>query len=244
MTPRGEVFSPWYPDIQKEIVALYDLFFFAKDYDTFYNTAVWARFNVNEHMFNYMLALAIIHRPDTKHIRLPNLYEIIPHYFFNEDVIERAQRIKMGDVTAAKKAVTGNEPYILQANYSGWYLAHDHDTEWKLNYFTEDVGMNTYYFYQNAMFPYWLSSEKYNLLKGVRGQMYYFSHKHLLARYYLERLSNDLGELEWLDWDKPIVTGYYPTLVHPTGLPFPQRPTWSYVPVHKYEQVEVSYTNT
>lgn len=136
--------------------------------------------------------------------------------------------------------MTGNEPYILQANYSGWYLTHDHDTEWKLNYFTEDIGMNAYYFYQNAMFPYWLNSDKYNLLKDVRGQMYYFNHKHIMARYFLERLSNDMGELEWLDWDKPIVTGYHPSLIHPTGLPFPQRPTWSYVPVHKYEQVEVS----
>lgn len=98
MTPRGELFSAWYPDLQNEIAALFDLFYFAKDYETFYNTAVWARFNVNEHMYNYVLGLAIIHRPDTKHIRLPNLYEIVPHYFFNEDVIERAQRIKMGDV--------------------------------------------------------------------------------------------------------------------------------------------------
>lgn len=97
MSPRGELFYPWYPDVHDEMVALFDLFYFAKDFETFYNTAVWARFNMNEELYKYVLVIATIHRSDTKHIRLPNLYEICPHYFFNEDVIFRAHRIKMGD---------------------------------------------------------------------------------------------------------------------------------------------------
>ena len=97
MLPRGELFNPWYSDIRAEMVALFDLFYFAKDFETFYNTAVWARFNINEEMYKYVLAMTVLHRPDTKHIRLPNLYEVWPHHFFNEDVIFRAHRIKMGD---------------------------------------------------------------------------------------------------------------------------------------------------
>ena len=140
---------------------------------------------------------------------------------------------------AAKKVVTGTQTYLLTANYTGWYLTHDHDSEWKLNYFTEDIGMNSLYFFFNAMYPMWMSSEKYNFIKDVRGELYYYIHKQLLARYYMERLSNDMGELEYIDWEKPIVTGYYPSMVHPTGLPFPQRPTWSTVPMHKYKYLEV-----
>ena len=132
------------------------------------------------------------------------------------------------------------ESYLLFANYTGWYLPQDHDSEWKLNYFTEDIGMNSLYFYILAIFPPWLSSEKYNLLKDVRGDMYYFVHKQILARYYMERLSHDLGELEYIDWEKPIVTGYYPSMIRSTGLKVPQRPAGSYVPTHKYKYLEVS----
>ena len=80
-----------------EMRTVFGLFYFAKDFETFYNTAVWARFNINEEMYQYLLALAVIHRSDTKHMRLPNLYEVWPHSFFNEDVIIRAHKIKMGD---------------------------------------------------------------------------------------------------------------------------------------------------
>lgn len=132
------------------------------------------------------------------------------------------------------------ESYLLLANYTGWYLTHNHDSEWKLNYFTEDIGMNSLYFYIQAIFPPWLSSEKYNLLKDFRGEMYYYAHKQIMARYYMERLSHDLGELEYIDWNKPIVTGYYPSMVFSTGLPLAQRPAWSDVPLHKYEYLEVS----
>ena len=101
---------------------------------------------------------------------------------------------------------------MLLANYSGWYLTNDHDSEWKLNYFTEDISMNAFYFYINAMYPTWMKSEKYNLLTEVRGESYYYLHKQIMARYNLERLSHDLGEVEYIDWDKPIVTGYYPSI--------------------------------
>lgn len=141
---------------------------------------------------------------------------------------------------AAKKAVTGTQPYLLTANYTGWYLTHDHDSEWRLNYFTEDIGLNSLYFYFHVMSPMWMSSEKYHLVQDYRGELYYYVHKQIMARYNMERLSHDLGELEYIDWDKPIATGYYPSMIHSTGLPYPQRPTWSDVPMHKYKYLEVS----
>lgn len=130
--------------------------------------------------------------------------------------------------------------HSINANYTGWYINQEHDMEWKLNHFTEDIGMNTFYAYITAIFPGWMESEKYKLMKDVRGESYYFLHKQILARYYMERLSHDLGQVEYIDWDKPIVTGYYPSMVHPTGLPFPRRPSWSDVPLNKYKNVEVS----
>lgn len=112
--------------------------------------------------------------------------------------------------------------------------------EEKLSYFTEDIGLNCFYFLLSHDFPFWMNSEEYHLQKEVRGEMYYFIHKQLLARYYLERLSNDLGEIEAFDWHEPIGPGYYPTINHPNGLPFPHRDSYSRIPVYKYDLVHVS----
>ncbi|XP_043278884.1 larval serum protein 1 alpha chain-like [Venturia canescens] len=243
MIPREEIFSVFYPHHLEEAKALFNVFYYAKDFNTFYNTAVWARFNVNEKLFSYALSVAVIHRPDTKFIKLPPLYEIMPHYFFNNEVIQQAYHIKMGDVSGVKKGVNikyhegGVNDIVINANYSGWYMSHDYHSEEKLTYFTEDVGLNSFYFYFKHEFPFWISSTDLQLPTNLRGEVYFYGHKTLLTRYYLERLSNGLGEIEYIDWHKPIVPGFHPSIVHPNGLPFPHRPSWSEIPVYKYPYV-------
>ncbi|KAK0085370.1 hypothetical protein PV325_005321 [Microctonus aethiopoides] len=233
------VFNIFYPEHLEEAVALFKVFYHAKDFDTFYNTAVWARFNVNDKLFTYALAVAIIHRPDTKYIRLPALHEIAPHFFFNNEVIQAAYRAKMGDASVKKsvgvKYHEGGD-VIIHSNYTGWYISHANVDE-ELNYFTEDVSLNTAYFYFIHDFPFWMNSKEYHLQKDVRGENYYYGHKQLLTRYYLERLANGLGEIDFIDWREPIITGYYPSLNHPNGLPFPQRDSYTKIPYHKFHLV-------
>lgn len=48
--PKGEAFSIFYEHQREEAIALFHVLFFAKDYDTFYKTACWAREYVNEGM--------------------------------------------------------------------------------------------------------------------------------------------------------------------------------------------------
>lgn len=258
---RGEICSVMHKEHLEDMMSFFQLLFSAKDYDAFYNTAVWGRFNLNEKLFLYSLSIAIIHRPDTKYIRLPPLYEVAPQYFFNNDVIQKAHRVKMGDTeiigefnkklkcfiqikqfqtfAESKKNIGGVDNLYIYANYSNWYLNRDYDHEWKLNYFHEDVGLNYYYFLFAHDYPFWLKSKMMQQTEGIRGELYLYGHKLLLARYYMERLSNDLGELEYVDWDKRIMTGYYPTINHANGLPFPDRPTWSHIPVYKYKYIRV-----
>lgn len=97
MLPRGQVFTIMNKEIRHQTVVLFRLLHSAKTFDVFYNTAVWARFNVNEQMFLYALSVAVIHRVDTKLMKLPPLYEVMPHLFFNDDVMQRAYNIAMGD---------------------------------------------------------------------------------------------------------------------------------------------------
>lgn len=43
-------------------------------------------------------------------------------------------------------------------------------------------------------------------------------------RYYLERLSNGLGKIDLLHYDRELPAGYYPLLRYPNGQQFPSRP--------------------
>ncbi|XP_071571881.1 hexamerin 70b [Temnothorax nylanderi] len=240
MLPRGEVFYGSHPQYYKEAICLFRVLYSAKDFDTFYNTAVWARFHVNEHMYVYVLSIVVLHRPDTKNIRLPPIYEVVPHYFFNKDVLHKAYRIAMGDSqSGVKKTVGGVDYYYIPSNYTTWYMGGDEVSEQqKLSYFIEDIGLNAFYFVTNHDFPVWMNSVRYNMPQHIRGELYIFSHKQVLNRYYLERLSNDMGEISYVDVNKPVVPGYYPTMHHHNGLPFPQRPVGSEVPLHAHKHVQ------
>ncbi|XP_044272322.1 hexamerin-like [Tribolium madens] len=222
LLPRGEVFSVFYEEHLQQAIALYKLFYYAKDYDTFYKTAVWARQHVNEGLFLYSFSVAIVHREDTYGIVLPPIYEIYPHYFYNNEVIQEAYRYK-------QQYYNQEHGYTINANYSGFYL--NLHPEQSLAYFTEDVGVNSFYYYYNIYYPHWLGGEDFDYHHDRRGEQYYYVYQQILARYYLERLSNDFGEIPFFNYEVPFENGYYPSLQYPNGLPFPVRPNHA----HLYE---------
>lgn len=94
LLPRGEIFSVFNEYQLQQAIALFNVFYYANDYDTFYRTAVYLRNQVNEGIYLYALSVAIVQRPDTNRIVLPPIYEVYPYYFFNSEVINRAQQYK------------------------------------------------------------------------------------------------------------------------------------------------------
>ncbi|XP_017770173.1 PREDICTED: hexamerin-like [Nicrophorus vespilloides] len=224
--PEGEVFSVFYPEHLKQAIALFKTFYYAKDYDTFFKCAVWARQHVNEGMFVYALSVAVVHSKHTENVILPPIHEIFPHYFFTSEVIQKAQQYKQhywGTYEHEKEIKDASyKGYTIHANYSGWYM--NVHPEQSMTYFTEDVGLNSYYYYQNVYMPFWMEKEYMNMDSSFRGEFYYFYHQQLLARYYLERLSNGKGEIPHFSFDHPIETGFYPSLTYANGLHFPVRP--------------------
>lgn len=169
---------------------------------------LWARYNVNPGLFVYALHVAVLHRQDFAGLELPAIYEIFPHYFFSFDVIQRAQLYKQQGFRGVKK-VDGVYNLVLQANYSGHDVYSYEDQ--KLSYFIEDIGLNAYYYYFHIDYPFWMGGHEYNLYKDRRGEYLFFFHQQLLARYYMERLSNDLGYIPEFSWWTPM-SGYYPNL--------------------------------
>lgn len=194
---------------------LFRLFFYARDFKTLYQTAIWTRNNLNEGLFLYSLSVALVHRDDTFTFILPPIYEIYPFYFFNSEDLEKAQRYK-------QEYNGGTKTYTIYANSSRSFL----NKEQSLWYFLEDIGLNSFYYYCNIYYPFWMDGEEFKLKNDRRGEQYYYLYQQLLARYYLERLSNDLGEIEFFNYEQPLKFGYYSSLRYPNGIAFPSRPNY------------------
>lgn len=92
---RNAIFTPYNSEQLYEMRMLFDLFYSAKDFQTFYKTACFARLNMNDGMFTTAFTAAVFYRNDCKYMRLPAIYEIYPNLFFDSNVIQEAQYIKM-----------------------------------------------------------------------------------------------------------------------------------------------------
>lgn len=241
LLPRGEEFSVLKKSHIEEAIALFRLLHQAENWETFYNVLVWARFHVNEGVFIYASTVAMLHRPDFEGIALPAPYEIYPYYFFNVETIQEAQISKMQGFPTGKKAVEAVE-IVIESNYTGWNKRST--PEQVLSYFTEDIGLNAWYYYFHADYPFWIDS-KDSLFKNRRGEVYLHTHAQLLARYYMERLSNGLGKIPQFSWRVPFRTGYNPALAYYKGSSFPVRNNYysaynedTYYSIEKLEGLE------
>ncbi|XP_041982501.1 uncharacterized protein LOC121735665 [Aricia agestis] len=233
--PKNKPFSVFYERQREEAVALFHLFFYAKDFETFYKTAAFARIYMNEGQFLYAYYIALIHREDTKSLALPAPYEVWPKLFTNLDVWQRVYRTKMQEGTFTpdfgmdQGVMVEDDRYVIYANYSDYTTYHN--DEYKISYFTEDIGLNAYYFYFHAYFPFWMDSQDYVTLKERRGEVYFYAYQQILARYYLERLANGMGEIPDFSWWEPIKTGYSPYMSYYHS--FVQRPEEFLIPYGK-----------
>lgn len=192
LLPMNEIFTIYNEYHRDQVIALFHVFYYAKDFETFFKVLKWARFNVNEGMFIYALTVAVFHRVDTRGIELPAPYEIYPYYFFDSATIQQAQNLKMQGFYGYKK-VEDVHTVIIPTNYTD-YDYYITNIENKISYFTEDIGLNSYYYYFHAEYPFWMTGKNYNMVRQRRGEQFLFVHQQLLARYYLERLSNDMGK--------------------------------------------------
>lgn len=223
LLPRSAAFSLYNSEHLQETKALFDVMYNAKDYKTLASVAAWARFNVNEKMFMYVIGAIVSHRKDVSTLIMPPPYEVCPYQFINGEVIKTAQRMKMQGFPGVK-LVDGLKEVIIPMNYTGWYMHLNKDQ--KVSYYTEDVGLNALYYNFHLDYPHWMEGKPYGLDKDRRGELYLVIHQQINARYYLERLSNDLGHIPHFSWREPIKSGYNPALMMVNGKQFRSRPNF------------------
>lgn len=91
------------------------------------------------------------------------------------------------------------------------FTANDKDYEERLAYFREDVGVNLHHWHWHLVYPGFLSYDIVN--KDRRGELFYYMHSQLLARYNLERFTNHLPRFLNLVLTEPIDEAYFPKII-------------------------------
>ncbi|XP_001599110.3 hexamerin [Nasonia vitripennis] len=244
--PQGTPYSDAVSQLRKEVALLVQIFLGAKDYETFLNTAAWARVHVNQDQFVNAFAKAILQRKDLYGVILPPAYEVFPYYFFDTRIIQKVQDYvnKYGlDYQQAQGEKYG--VYTINVNYTSYYPFGENE----IAYFTEDIGLNAYYGYvqlAHYMIPYggdYAHKEHGEHYKNGHGAHYYYIHQQLLARYNLERLGQGLAPIKELDYYyEHIETPYKPNFRYTNGVNFPGRDEHHYITPrhHNYELVKLA----
>ncbi|KAJ8715014.1 hypothetical protein PYW08_004995 [Mythimna loreyi] len=218
LLPKGEIFSEYNPEHMKELKIIYELLSSAKNFEIFYEAAVWARLNLNCGLYVNAIYMAIQNRKDTERFSIPAPYEVLPNYFIRKEVLVKASSIFAGqEITPSDGIRDEGNTYYLDANYTAMF--YDNNDDSKLAYFREDIGLNSYYFLRKLRLSPWFNQD----INGRYGENMYQMMKQFMARYNLERYANGLPETDSLNWDSLPDVYYDSELVYSDGNEFSHR---------------------
>ncbi|XP_066594189.1 phenoloxidase 1 [Prorops nasuta] len=198
---RRDPFSLFIPKHRKIAARLIDIFMGMRTYDDFLSVAVYCRDRLNPNMFIYALSVAILHRPDTKNLPIPPLAEVFPDKYVDSGIFARAK--EEANVVPAGSRL----PIEIPRDYT----ASDLDEEHRVAYWREDLGINLHHWHWHLVYPFETDIRIVN--KDRRGELFYYMHQQIMARYNCERLCNHLGRVKRLiNWREPMPEGYFPKL--------------------------------
>ncbi|GFT03171.1 hemocyanin D chain [Nephila pilipes] len=180
--PRGRLFSCFHEDHLSEAQALYEVLYEAKDFNEFLNLAKQARDIVNEGLFAFALSVTVLHRDDCKGVVLPPIQEVFPDRFIPAETINRALK-------ADKKSA--NENKVIEIQKTGNIL----DPEYNIAYFREDIGINAHHWHWHLVYPATYRPDFFGKVKDRKGELFYYMHQQMCARYDCDRLSVGLQRM-------------------------------------------------
>lgn len=91
------------------------------------------------------------------------------------------------------------------------FTASDLEEEHRIAYWREDLGINLHHWHWHLVYP--TDGGDVVTKKDRRGELFFYSHQQIVARYNFERFCNSLKRVDRLvDWDAPIKEGYFPKL--------------------------------
>ncbi|XP_017475986.1 PREDICTED: phenoloxidase 2-like [Rhagoletis zephyria] len=171
--------------------------------EDFISLAAFVKDRVNAFLFQYAFSVAVQHRKDTANFQVPVISEQFPQNFVEPSVFQ--------DARAEGKLVTdpGSRRRIeIPPNFT----ASDREEEQRLSYFREDIGVNSHHWHWHLVYPG--SGPEEVVRKDRRGELFYYMHHQLMARYNVERFCNNLAKLQPLNnIREPIIEGYFPKIL-------------------------------
>nr|QCC26459.1 hexamerin 3 precursor [Lepidocampa weberi] len=225
--PKHEVFSIFEKKQMQEARDLFELLYFSKNWETFYQTAAWARHHYNHGVFVYAFTTAVLHVPyqqvDLRGIELPKLYEILPNLYVPGKVVKK-----------------GYEAQYMQEDITMIPIERAHtrhttvkDPQAFLDYFTEDMTLNQQYSIWHKSFPFWWNPERFSHDNNRQGELFMYLQHQILNRYHLERSAHRMPHVKALEGHHEIKQGYAPKMVYTNGVFMPNRP--DFVKEKEYE---------
>ncbi|ODM96378.1 Phenoloxidase subunit 1 [Orchesella cincta] len=190
LVPRKSVFSEFN---EKHLNAADDLTRILMGQPTrtdFFNACALCRDQVNPHLWVHSFIKSALKRPDMRGFRLPAAWEIMPDMFIEAKAWQEA--IEQSIIPAQERAII-----VVDKNFSGSDLNPNH----KLAYFMEDIGINSHHWH-------WHIVNAFNSPKGTvdrKGEIFYYMHHGMLARYDAERLANGLNRVTHFDIHSDVI---------------------------------------
>lgn len=181
---------------------LMKLFLDAPDLGTFGSLATYVKDRINPVLFQYAFTVAVEHRKDTKDVNVPPIAEQFPSLFVEPSVLTDAR-------ANISLIPTGSRVHIeIPRNYT----ANPREAEQRLAYFREDIGVNMHHWHWHLVYPGRGPTEVIN--KDRRGELFYYMHQQIIARYNVERYCNNLPSVKPFDnFRVPIPEGYFPKIL-------------------------------
>ncbi|KAJ1519798.1 hypothetical protein ONE63_005051 [Megalurothrips usitatus] len=120
-----------------------------------------------------------------------------------------ADRIQDEEIRAS--AAEHEVPLEIPAEYT----ASELEEEQRLAYFREDLGLSLHHMHWHTHYP--SAGTRREVDKDRRGELLFYMHHQIIARYNGERMSNEMPRVKRLALREPIKEGYYPKLDNLVG---------------------------
>ncbi|ODM97648.1 Phenoloxidase 3 [Orchesella cincta] len=208
LCPKNVNFCYFHPKHRQAFVVLKTIFEKQRNPDEIFKMACACRDSpmINAQLFVYALCSCLVTRRDTRHIPIPNHFEIMPDNYCTSDVVRQAN--KMAHMPEMPSGMAGNKmPILIDQNLVG----RGTDPEHRLWYFREDILVNSHHFHWHIVFP--ICSPRTEGQPGYRdrrGELFYYMHHAMIARYDTERLCNSLPRTKMFDFNSLMIEeGYF-----------------------------------
>ncbi|KAL0868113.1 hypothetical protein ABMA27_008748 [Loxostege sticticalis] len=199
--PYNEQFSLFIQKHREMAGSLIDTFVGMRNVEDLTSLCTYCQLRINPYMFNYCLSVALLHRDDTKGLNMPTVVQTFPDKFMDPKVFRQAREV------SNVQQVGNRMPVVIPSNLT----ASDAEPEQRVAYFREDIGINLHHWHWHLVYPFEADFAIVN--KDRRGELFYYMHQQIIARYTVERFCNGLGHVRrYNNFRAPIEEAYFPKL--------------------------------